>query len=90
MKMEAEQSLMLVVLSELMYSDDEKPTRGKTRPWVKRRSVSGYFKMELSATKANRESLTFVTESPTADSTGVVDTPPDVLKRVLRITIKIK
>ena len=31
--MEAEQYLMLAVLSELMDSDDEKPTRGKTRSW---------------------------------------------------------
>ena len=36
-------------------------------------------KMELSATKDNEESLTFVTESTTADSTGVVETPLDVL-----------
>ena len=28
---------------ELMDSDDEKPTRGKTREWVKRREQSGYF-----------------------------------------------
>ena len=31
-------------------------------------------KMELSATKYNRQSLTFVTESPTPDSMGVLDT----------------
>ena len=31
-------------------------------------------KMELSATKYNGESLTFVTERPTPDSTGVLDT----------------
>ena len=30
--------------------------------------------MELSATKYNGESLTFVTESPTPDSTGVLET----------------
>ena len=29
--MEAKQSLLLVLLSELTDSDDEKPTRGKTR-----------------------------------------------------------
>ena len=34
---------MLVVLHELMDSDDEKPHRGKTRKWVKRRSERGYF-----------------------------------------------
>ena len=33
LKMEAEQYLMLAVLSELMDSDDEKPTRGKARSW---------------------------------------------------------
>ena len=41
--MEAEQSLILVVLSELIDSDAEKSTRVKTRSWIKRRSVSGYF-----------------------------------------------
>ena len=33
----------LVLLNELMDSDDEKPTRGKTRDWVKRRRDKGYF-----------------------------------------------
>ena len=32
-----------LVLSELMDSNGEKPTRGKTREWVKRREQSGYF-----------------------------------------------
>ena len=31
-------------------------------------------KMELSATKYNKQSLTFVTASPTPDSTGILDT----------------
>ena len=34
---------MIVVLSELVDSDDEKPCRGKTRDWVKRRDEKGYF-----------------------------------------------
>ena len=34
---------LVLVLSELMDSDDEKPTRGKTREWVKRREQSRYF-----------------------------------------------
>ena len=43
-KMEEKASAALVlVLNELMDSDDEKATRGKTREWVKRRSQSGYF-----------------------------------------------
>ena len=33
----------LLVLHDLMDCDDEKPRRGKTRKWVKRRSVRGYF-----------------------------------------------
>ena len=33
----------LVVLCELLDSDDEKPTRGKTRNWIKRREERGYF-----------------------------------------------
>ena len=33
----------LVVLNELMDSDDEKPRRGKTRTWIKRREEKGYF-----------------------------------------------
>ena len=47
-------------------------------------------KMELSAMKDNGKSLSFVTETLTPDSTGVLDTPPDVLKNILEITIKIK
>ena len=35
--------LSLVVLNELMDSDDEKPQRGKTRNWIKRRPERGYF-----------------------------------------------
>ena len=34
---------MLVVFNELMDSDDEKPRRGKTRRWIKRRREKGYF-----------------------------------------------
>ena len=41
--MEADQSVILVVLSELMDSDDEKPTRGKSRSWIKQRNISEYF-----------------------------------------------
>ena len=33
----------LVVLNELMDSDDEKLQRGKTRNWIKRRHERGYF-----------------------------------------------
>ena len=33
----------LVVLDELMNSDDEKPQGGKTRNWIKRRHERGYF-----------------------------------------------
>ena len=34
---------LVLVLNELMDSDDEKPTRGKTREWVKRRKQGGCF-----------------------------------------------
>ena len=33
----------LLLLNELLGSDDEKPTRGPTRDWVKRRREKGYF-----------------------------------------------
>ena len=33
----------LVVISELIDSDDEKETRGKTRNWMKRRESHGYY-----------------------------------------------
>ena len=33
----------VIVLSELLDSDDEKPVRGKTREWVKRRNEKGYY-----------------------------------------------
>ena len=35
--------MLVLVLNALMESDDEKPTHGKTREWVKRREQSGYF-----------------------------------------------
>ena len=34
---------MVMLLNELPDSDDEKPTRGKTREWIKRRGENGYF-----------------------------------------------
>ena len=36
-------SLMLVALSELVDSEGEKPTRSKTRNWVKQRKEHGYI-----------------------------------------------
>ena len=33
----------LVLLNEIMGSDDEKSRRGKTRSWIKRREEKGYF-----------------------------------------------
>ena len=36
-------AVLVLVLNELMDSDDEKPTRGKTWEGVKRRKQSGYF-----------------------------------------------
>ena len=35
--------VILSLLNELLDSDDEKPKRGKTRNWVKRRKERGYF-----------------------------------------------
>ena len=34
---------MVVILSELADSDDEKPTRGPARSWIKRRKENGFF-----------------------------------------------
>ena len=34
---------LVLVLNELIDSDDKKPTRGKTREWVKRTEKSEYF-----------------------------------------------
>ena len=33
----------VIVLNEFVDSDDEKPTRGKTRKWIRRRKERGYF-----------------------------------------------
>ena len=41
--MEAERALVCSVV-RINDSDDEKPTRGKARSWIKWRTVSGYFK----------------------------------------------
>ena len=37
------QMLYPVILSELIDSDDERPSRGKTREWLKRRSELGAY-----------------------------------------------
>ena len=42
-KMAAKEVAMVVILSELPDSDDEKPTRGPTRSWIKRRKENGFF-----------------------------------------------
>ena len=41
-KMAAKEVAMVVILSELADSDDEKPTRGPTRSWIKRKE-NGFF-----------------------------------------------
>ena len=52
-------------------------------------STTATSQMELSTTKGNGESLTFVTESPILDSTGVLPRYVlGVLKNMLKITIK--
>ena len=33
----------VMVLNELVDSDDEKPTRAKTRKWIRKRKERGYF-----------------------------------------------
>ena len=40
---EKRSAVMVMLLNELLDSDDEKPTRGKTREWIKRRGENGYF-----------------------------------------------
>ena len=40
-----------MVLIELVDSDDEKPRRGKTKEWIKRRGVSSYFQNIFQALK---------------------------------------
>ena len=37
----ATDTLLPVIISELVHSDDEKPRRGKTREWIKRRHQLG-------------------------------------------------
>ena len=40
---EKRSAVMVILLNELLDSDDEKPTRGKTQEWIKRRGENGYF-----------------------------------------------
>ena len=35
--------LLPIILSELVDSDDERPRRGKTREWIRRRSQLGLY-----------------------------------------------
>ena len=41
--MAAKQLAKSIVISELVDSDDERETRGKTRNWIRRRGSHGYF-----------------------------------------------
>ena len=41
--MAAKQLAKLIVISELVDSDDERETTGKTRNWIRRRGSHGYF-----------------------------------------------
>ena len=41
--MAAYKGAVVLVLTELVNSDDEKPHRGNTGEWIKRRRESGYF-----------------------------------------------
>ena len=41
-KMAAKEVAMVAILSELADSDDEKPTRGPARSWIKRRKENFY------------------------------------------------
>ena len=41
--MASKEVAMVFILSELADSDDEKPTRGPTRSWIKRRKENGFF-----------------------------------------------
>ena len=47
-KIAAKEVAMVVILSELADSDDEKPTRGPTRSWIKRRKENGFFETIIS------------------------------------------
>ena len=42
-QMAAYKGAVVMVLTELLDSDDEKPRRGKAREWIKRRTENGYF-----------------------------------------------
>ena len=42
-KMAAYKGAIVMVLTELVDSDNEKPRRGKTKEWIKRRRESGCF-----------------------------------------------
>ena len=42
-KFKMEDLVSVIILNELVDSDDEKPTRGKTRQWIKRRNEKRYF-----------------------------------------------
>ena len=38
----ADKVVTVLLLNELIESDDEKPKRGKTREWIRRRKENGY------------------------------------------------
>ena len=52
--MVANKGAVVMVLTELVDSDDEIPRRGKTRKWIKRRRESGYFQNIFQESKVER------------------------------------
>ena len=42
-KMAADELATVVILSELVHSDDEKSTPGPTRRWIRKREEKGFF-----------------------------------------------
>ena len=79
--MEDEQSLMLIMLSELIDSHNQKPTRIKSRSWIKRRNdgqrqgvISIFLCAIVLQTDGTTECInnpTFRVESPTKPILGV-------------------
>ena len=72
-KMAAKEVEMVVILSELADSDDEKPTRGPTRSWIKRRKENGKRRKKMHCKWfLNRLSLSFLFNSSSLEGLSPV------------------
>ena len=81
----------VMVLTELVNSDDKKTRRGKTREWIKRRRESGYFQNIFQELKVeDRMGLKDMFRMSVTDYKFVLSQRPKTLKSTFEMVLEIK